>query len=121
MDIVCRTCGFPVDDKHVLCRRCLEKRSHREVLAVQPDLLPRAMEGRVPMRLVKHAGREEEHIEMLYFAGHQGYCGVVFENPKKRKIWTGRFVPYAKIAEAHLCAECQAAFEHAAGLVGAAK
>ena len=105
----CRACGAPVLDKNLLCRECVAGVSHRAVLALQPGFLPMAIDGRVDLRLWRRTGQREWHVEMLGGYGGQAFCGVLFDNSKKKREWAHRQKAYSKLdVENDLCAACRA-------------
>lgn len=105
--MTCRNCQSFVADGRLLCPTCVQAQSHKALLALQGDFLPAAVKGNPPFRLVRRVGREEWHIEMLGFKG-QGFCGALFANPPKQRLWEGRKekVPYLKLDKECLCADC---------------
>lgn len=106
--MTCRNCKSPVLDKNLLCPKCTAAQSHEAILALQGDILPAAVKGDPPFRLVRRVGREEWHIEMLGSYKGQGYCGALFTNPPRQRLWEGRKerVPYPRLDKERLCVDC---------------
>lgn len=100
----CRNCKQPVLDKNLLCPECIRKLSHRSILKQQKDFLPAVIARDNELRIVRHNGKHDWHIEMLGWP-NQAYCGVLFEKRAEKELKAFSLV---RIRE-DLCPECEKA------------
>lgn len=92
----------------ILCASCVSLGSREALLEMQRHFLPKVVTQDYPwLRLMRHDGREEWHIELLGPCPGQAFCGVVFAKPDKgRSPWKGKRVPHSLLINEHLCQDC---------------
>jgi hypothetical protein len=114
----CPDCGAPLvgpkGEPLLACARCAARNSHKALLALQANYLPKVMaSNEPPFRLLRQAGRQDWHVELMGYRG-QAWCGVLFDQGN----WHAREAKYSFLdGEFNLCDKCRAALAEKAAAV----
>lgn len=110
--MTCKTCHDEIVDGRMFCARCVNRRTHMEVLSHQAEFIPAVLTGEMNLRLTRPKPGDPSHL-MLYGTGvryHGTFCGQRFDYPPQKM----QTPDYRAVLRDTCCPRCWEVFDEMA-------